>query len=329
MNQAIDHRKLAHSATVVPFKRLRQERMPDDKPILDDGYCRVVNVLAEGLAKSSLTSLEHRVVWSVIRLTYGWQKGKDRIAASQIAKATGLTRQKCSSTLSGLIERGVIIREGGSHSAIKINTKTEQWTTREKATKAPQKSKVNPISKNGSLNPITVTNTNPITVHTKDKRNKDNNTTCYPSENPELNLPAETQKPGAAIQNKSGTKFGYSVDLDIASFIANTVNAKLGSDAPPKQDLATWANTVRLMREKDSREPAAIRALFAWASQDPFWSASILSPEKLRKQWSALASKRNSQRNGGGNETNRTSGSNSDERLTRQLTDIDYARENF
>ena len=32
---------------------------------------------------------------------------------------------------------------------------------------------------------------------------------------------------------------------------------------------------------------------------------------------------------GGGNEKNRTSGSNSDERLTRQLTDLEYARENF
>ena len=314
---------------ILPFKSTRQERMPDDKPILDDGYCRVVNALAEGLASHPISSVQQRIVWAVIRMTYGWGKGKDVIAASQLAKITGMRRQVCSSALNELIEMGVIIREGGSRSAIKINTKTGQWKLEKKATKGLINERVNSNPDFCSVNSNSGHSMNSNSGHTKDKRNKDNNTTCYLSENPKPNLPAETKKPGAAIQNKSGTKFGYSVDLEIASFIANTINSKLGSDAPPKQDLAAWANTIRLMREKDNREPAAIRALFSWANQDPFWSANILSPEKLRKQWSALAVKRNSQRNGGGNETNRTSGSQSDERLTRQLTDIDYARENF
>lgn len=150
--------------------------MPDDKPSLDQGYCRVVNALAEGLASTALTSLEHRVVWAVIRLTYGWQKGKDRIAASQISKVTGLTRQKCSSTLAGLIERGVIIREGGSMSPIKINTKTDQWEPREKRTKPPQIDSVNRKCKNGSVNPITVRFMNTDWVHTKDNKDIYRNT---------------------------------------------------------------------------------------------------------------------------------------------------------
>jgi len=150
--------------------------MPDDKPSLDQGYCRVVNALAEGLAATALTSLEHRVVWAVIRLTYGWQKGKDRIAASQLAEATGLTRQKCSSTLSGLIERGVIIREGGSTSPIKINTKTSQWQAREKRTKPPEISNVNRKYKKGSVNPNTVRFMNTDWVHTKDSKDIYRNT---------------------------------------------------------------------------------------------------------------------------------------------------------
>jgi len=315
--------------SVVSITTARRERMPDDKPELNDGYSRVVNVLAEGLASTALTSLEHRVVWAVIRLTYGWQKGKDRIAASQIAKITGLTRQKCSSTLSGLIERGVIIREGGSQSAIKLNTKTEQWAAREKATKAPQNTKVNPISKNGSLNPITVTNTNPITVHTKDKRNKDKNTTCFMEEVTPSELPATPLNPDAAIQNKSGKKYGHQIDLEIAELMARAIDSNLGKDAPVNRDMAEWANTIRLTREKDNREPAAIRALFAWANQDSFWSANIQSPKKLREKWLVLAAKRNSQRNGGDNGTHRAGSQQSDERLTRQLTDLEYARENF
>ncbi len=154
--------------SVVSIETARQERMSDDKPGLGQGYCRVVNALAEGLASTALTSLEHRVVWAVIRLTYGWQKGKDRIAASQIATATGLTRQKCSSTLSGLIERGVVIREGGGMSPIKINTNTDQWEAREKRTKPPQINKVNRKCKKGSVIPNTVRFMNTDWVHTKD-----------------------------------------------------------------------------------------------------------------------------------------------------------------
>lgn len=164
------------SAEILPFQSARQESMPDDKPSLGQGYCRVVNALAEGLAATALTSLEHRVVWAVIRMTYGWQKGKDRIAASQLAEITGLTRQKCSSTLAGLIERGVIIREGGSMSPIKVNTKVNEWEAREKRTKAPQIDKVNRKCKKGSVIPNTVRFMNTEWVHTKDIKDSYRNT---------------------------------------------------------------------------------------------------------------------------------------------------------
>ena len=52
--------------------------------------------------------------------------------------------------------------------------------------------------------------------------------------------------------------------------------------------LDAWANSIRLMRERDNRTDAEIRDLFTLANADDFWRANILSPDKLRKQWDQL-----------------------------------------
>jgi uncharacterized phage protein (TIGR02220 family) len=62
--------------------------------------------------------------------------------------------------------------------------------------------------------------------------------------------------------------------------------------------------------------------------------ATLFNAEKFNNYLGQLGApvpvaNNNGQHNGGGNEANRKSGSSSDERLTRQLTDFEYARENF
>jgi hypothetical protein len=52
---------------------------------------------------------------------------------------------------------------------------------------------------------------------------------------------------------------------------------------------ATWADDVRLMRERDDRTHKEICTLFRWAHKDHFWCANILSPATLRKNWDRLA----------------------------------------
>lgn len=54
-----------------------------------------------------------------------------------------------------------------------------------------------------------------------------------------------------------------------------------------------WHREIRLMVERDGRTLHQVRDLFGWANADPFWQVNILSPGKLRKQWDALAIKRN------------------------------------
>jgi hypothetical protein len=53
-----------------------------------------------------------------------------------------------------------------------------------------------------------------------------------------------------------------------------------------------WANSIRLMRERDERSDEEIRSLFQWANDDSFWKSNILSPDKLREKWNQLIIKK-------------------------------------
>ena len=49
-----------------------------------------------------------------------------------------------------------------------------------------------------------------------------------------------------------------------------------------------WANTIRLLCERDGRSLGDVAAVFEWANADNFWRNNILSPDKLRKQFPRL-----------------------------------------
>ena len=264
--------------TVVSIETARQERMSDDKPSLNQGYCRVVNALAEGLASTALTSLEHRVVWAVIRLTFGWQKGKDRIAASQLAEVTGLTRQKCSSTLSGLIERGVIIREGGSTAPIKINTNTDQWEAREKRTKPPQIAKVNRKCKKGSLIPITVRFMNTDWVHTKDRKDIYRNTS--------YSLSSGSVKQIAPSRKKKTPPPPYEEIRDLYhEILPELKECRVLSSKRKAQINARWNQTVGKSK-KPCNNLDFWRRFFTYIRKCP-WLMGEIAPQPGRRQFIA------------------------------------------
>lgn len=173
------------TAQIIQLPQVRPN-VSDDKPALAEGYCRVVNALAEGLASHPLTSIQSRVVWAVVRMTYGWNKGKDRIAASQLAEVTGLRRQQCSTALNQLIDAGVIIREGGSRSAIKMNTNIGEWNFEEKGTKGLINERVNTNHELCSVNSNCGHSVNTNCGHTKDRKDiyrKTTSSSSSPSEN--------------------------------------------------------------------------------------------------------------------------------------------------
>lgn len=79
-------------------------------------------------------------------------------------------------------------------------------------------------------------------------------------------------------------------DLKLSEWIFSRVQIIVPSIK--KQNLNTWSNTIRLMREIDGLTHKEITNQFDWANRDPFWSTNILSPEKLRKQWDSITARR-------------------------------------
>lgn len=105
-------------------------------------------------------------------------------------------------------------------------------------------------------------------------------------------LPQDKTRQEKRLQRAPGTKKPHFAreDLALAEYIADGVRSI--DPLSPIPNLEGWANTIRLMVERDNRTRTAIRELFTWANADSFWRATILSPDSLRKHWTKLVAQR-------------------------------------
>jgi len=94
-------------------------------PQIENGFTRIANELAEALSRINLSAYESRVIWFLVRNTYGrGGKKNDQIALSQIAEATSLDRGNAGRALRSLKDRGIVVIEA---ERIGIQKDYEQW----------------------------------------------------------------------------------------------------------------------------------------------------------------------------------------------------------
>lgn len=100
-------------------------------PQLEDGFTRIANELLDALAGADLTEREARVMYRIIRLTYGFGKKIDDITASQIGFICRMATTHVSATLKTLSEKKCIIKRTGSYgSVIGIQKDHSLWPMR-------------------------------------------------------------------------------------------------------------------------------------------------------------------------------------------------------
>ncbi|WP_242363592.1 hypothetical protein [Limosilactobacillus antri] len=117
-----------------------------------------------------------------------------------------------------------------------------------------------------------------------------------PSSDP-LNKQNKTKQNKTNTSGKSGTshkkaarKFAEdSVEMELALYLFG----KIKQNNPEHKDLTEsqkqkWADSIRLMIERDNRTPQKIRNMIDWCQADSFWKQNILSTAKLRKQYDAM-----------------------------------------
>ena len=83
-------------------------------PQKEDGHVDIANEIAEHFAMLNLSPYEWRILWVILRKTYGWNKKSDHISLSQFQKFTNIPSQHVARTISQLLDKNLIIKKNGS-----------------------------------------------------------------------------------------------------------------------------------------------------------------------------------------------------------------------
>ena len=217
------------------------------------------SVIDELLA--DLTGAELKCYLYVLRKTKGWNKEEDAISVSQFMKVTGLSNRKVIDACERLVELGLLEQKIGSNKIKVFSVKDYKTSSSEESSLVK---KVHSGSEESSLSVVKK-------VHTQN------------------NNPSSSEKIFQTEQRAK--KYSFSPDdMRAAEWIFELLK-KLNPEFKVKS-MDSWANCVRLMRERDGRTHRDICELFQWANQDPFWSLNILSPSSLREKWIQLSLKK-------------------------------------
>jgi len=111
-------------------------------PQTENGYTRIANEILERLVLPGINGSEYRVLFFILRKTYGFHKTKDRISITQFEQNLSMKRAQAVRTVKSLVEKKIIIKDGGVY---QFNKNWEEWgvdkrlpplTSRQKVTTA-------------------------------------------------------------------------------------------------------------------------------------------------------------------------------------------------
>lgn len=151
-------------------------------PQKENGYTSVANEIAEVLAKTYLSSQESRILWVILRQTWGYTNKKmDRISFSQFEQKSGIDRRHIAPVIKRLVRRNIIIRKrDGQNIFYGIQKDYDQW---DKAiTQTGNGLLKQSITQTGNIRlPKQVTKPLPKQVNTKQKQklNKEERATLF------------------------------------------------------------------------------------------------------------------------------------------------------
>lgn len=78
---------------------------------IEGGFVRIPNDLLEVMIDSPFSASEFKIMWIVIRKTYGWNKENDLIPFSQFARFANLNLRYVKKIVSGLVRKNVLLKE--------------------------------------------------------------------------------------------------------------------------------------------------------------------------------------------------------------------------
>lgn len=97
-------------------------------PQLEDGYTRIANELFDAILAFPFSARQMKVVMTLVRKTYGYNKKRDDISASQIGELCAMPRPHVSEVLGQLAAMNVVFKEPGRFGLLlEINKNHAAW----------------------------------------------------------------------------------------------------------------------------------------------------------------------------------------------------------
>lgn len=97
-------------------------------PQVENGHIKIANELGEALSKINLSPYESRILWAILRKTYGWNKKSDWISLSQFMEITQLSKPHIIRAIKKLIKKNIIAQIGnGKGKEYSINKHYQKW----------------------------------------------------------------------------------------------------------------------------------------------------------------------------------------------------------
>ncbi len=84
-------------------------------PQKEKGHLRIANELVEAFQRLHLSGNQWRILWTILRLTVGWNKKVDCISLSTFEKCTGLDRRNLKRDLDILFSRNIILKDNSNY----------------------------------------------------------------------------------------------------------------------------------------------------------------------------------------------------------------------
>lgn len=147
-------------------------------PQAENGHIDIAHELAEAFYKLQLSGYQWRLLWVIVRQTYGWKKKQDRISITFFQQRTGIDRRNIAHALSDLAERRIIVKNNnGFIVSYGIQKDYVKWickpllksTTRRNKTESSQDDTSKPLLKS----PLVKSTMKPLLKSTPTKETKE------------------------------------------------------------------------------------------------------------------------------------------------------------
>src|SRR3990167_9572775 len=136
-------------------------------PQKENGFTPIANEIMDALIKIKLSDGERKILFTVIRKTYGWNKKEDKISLTQFQTATGLPRSNVCRSIKSLVARMIL---GSACNGTRESTK--YWFTKHYEKWLPSPITATSRQNRTRTSPISVKKVVPRIGHTKDNIQK-------------------------------------------------------------------------------------------------------------------------------------------------------------